>query len=482
MMSSRFTILAMVAFILGGMISGCGQQSTDITFTTSSPDAKAIFMDGLAKFEMLKFDEAREMFAEAVEADSAFAMAYYYWALSSATTSDFEERLNKAVELSGNVTEPERLVIMSAKANNDDNAALAREKLEQLVKLLPEGKRAHALLGNFYYGQQEWALAEAEYVRVTEIDSTYAPVYNQLGYLFSNLERYGEAIEALQKYAELRPEDPNPHDSMGEIYLWMGDYDNSIAEYGKSLELDPNFVISIAGIGHNYVFQGQYEKARAKYKEILVHANSVADTITSSLWVAVSYVYENKYDKAIEVMKERLEFVEVHNNPFQMAAINGQLSFISEEMGDLDAALEYAAKVREIASRPEIGEGNREAYDRFAMQNEVLIFARRGDMDMTNAKIAEFEKSAEASQNKIALLNVHGLKGLAAYWNEDYPGAAEELRQADPQNQYQRYYLALALEEEGETDEAETLFEEIAGFNRNSLNYAFVRPAAMKKM
>ncbi len=482
MMLSRFTIPAIAALILAGVMSGCGQQPNDITFTTSSAEARDTFMNGLSKYEMLDFDGARELFAQAVEADSEFAMAYYYWALSSATTSDFEERLNKAVELADKVSEPERLVILSTKAGNEDNTALAKERLQQVVALLPQGKRARMFLGNFYYGQQEWALAEQEYVKVTQIDSTYAPVYNQLGYLFSNLERYDEAIEALRKYSDLRPEDPNPHDSMGEVYLWTGDFENSIKEYSRSLELDPEFTISIAGIGHNFVFQGQYERARDEYAKMLDHAESVRDTIASSFWIAVSYIYEGKPDKAVEVMKERLQIARAHGNAFQMAAINGQMGSISVEMGDLDKALEYSAAMREAAARPEISEGNREGFKRFVASIEAQVYARQGNMEVANAKVAEFEKSAEASGNNIVMMNIHGLKGVVACWNKDYPAAVEELRQADPQNQYHRYYLALALEEEGETDEAETLFKEIAGFNRNGLIYAYVRPAAMKKM
>ena len=222
-MSNRVLILTLAATLLFGVISVCGQQPKDITFTTKSPEAKSIFLGGLEKFEMMDFDGARKLFKQAVELDPEFAMGYYFWAFSATTTTAFEERLARAVELAGNVTEPERLLISSAQAGNDDNAALARERLEQLVALLPEGKRARASLGNFHFGQQEWSLAEAEYRRVIEIDPSFAPVYNQLGYLLSNLGRYPEAIEALRKYSELKPEDPNPHDSMGEIYLWSGD-------------------------------------------------------------------------------------------------------------------------------------------------------------------------------------------------------------------------------------------------------------------
>ena len=482
MMLFRLTVPAIIALLLVGIMSGCGQQPKDITFTTSSAEARDAFMNGLSKFDMLEFNGASESFAQAVEADSEFAMAYYYWALSSATTSDFEERLNKAVEFADKVSEPESLVIMSLKASNDGNDSLARKRLEQVVALLPEGKRAHATLGDFYYGQQEWVLAEKEYVKVTQIDTTFAPVYNQLGYLFSNLGRYDEAIAALKKYSALRPEDANPHDSMGEIYLWMGDYENSMNEYRMSLELDPDFTISIAGIGHNYVLQNEFDKARAEYAEMLDHAGSVGDTITSSFWIALSYLYETNFDKAVEVMKDRLKFAESHHNSFQMAAINGQLGSIFEEMGDYDKALEYCARMRKIAAQSDIGEGNREFFIRNASSTETLVFARRGNMEMANLKIDEYEKSADASGNKIAIMNIHGLKGMAAYWDEDYQMAAEELKLADPQDQYYKYYLGLALEEEGETEEAGIAFDEIARFNHNGLEYSYVRPAAMLRI
>ena len=57
---------------------------------------------------------------------------------------------------------------------------------------------------------------------VTSLDPNFAPVYNMLGYAYANIKKYPEAISALKKYAELRPEDPNPHDSMGEIFLIIG--------------------------------------------------------------------------------------------------------------------------------------------------------------------------------------------------------------------------------------------------------------------
>lgn len=477
MFPARFVTFALAMLIMAGMLSGCGQQVADITFTTTSSEARALFIEGLDKFDFLLFDDAREFFAKAVEADPDFAMAYYYWALTATTTSDFQNRLDKAVELAENVSEPEKLVIMSLKANNDDNVALARQHFEELVRLLPEGKRAHYFFGNFYYGQQEWASAEGEYEKVIGIDPQFAPVYNQLGYLYSNLARYEEAIEALTKYSQLRPEDPNPHDSMGEIYLWMGDHENSMKEYNNSLELDPDFVVSLAGLGHNRVFMGEFDNARAEYARILERAKSVADSNTAYFWEAMSYVHEKKRDKAIEFLKKQLDFAKAHNDIYLQGNIYGQIAVIYREKGDFEKALANAGQMRDIAMQPEVEPGPREGYIRFAALTEGIIAARQGKQEMANSKLEEFKKSAEASRNSIAMMGIHSLKGMMAYWSKDYQMAIEEINKGNPLDPLAKYYLGLAYQKAGQEEEAGRVFSEIAAFNRNSLAYSLALPA-----
>ncbi|NIQ76957.1 MAG: hypothetical protein GTN93_02405, partial [Anaerolineae bacterium] len=145
----------LATLLFSTLIWSCGQQSQDLTFTTSSPEALRLFMEGLEQNDFFYFEEARGLFRRAIEADPEFAMAHYYWALTATTAPDFQERLARAVELAENVSEPERLIILSTHAGNEDNAALARQRLEEVVQLLPRSKRAHTILGTYYYGQQE---------------------------------------------------------------------------------------------------------------------------------------------------------------------------------------------------------------------------------------------------------------------------------------------------------------------------------------
>lgn len=48
-----------------------------------------------------------------------------------------------------------------------------------------------------------------------------------LGYLELSRGNYELAIEHMQKYAFLAPDLANPHDSLGEVYLAIGRYEDA---------------------------------------------------------------------------------------------------------------------------------------------------------------------------------------------------------------------------------------------------------------
>ena len=62
------------------------------------------------------------------------------------------------------------------------------------------------------------------YKKVLDADPKYKAAYNMLGYVYANLGDYDKAIKTLNTYKDLAPDDPNPHDSIGEIYFYQGDF------------------------------------------------------------------------------------------------------------------------------------------------------------------------------------------------------------------------------------------------------------------
>ena len=120
------------------------------------------------------------------------------------------------------------------------------------------------LWGTRYFGRQEYETAIKHFVKATTINPSFSQPYNQLGYAYRFLEKFGEAETAFKKYVELIPGDPNPYDSYAELLMKMGRFDESIKMYEKALAVDPNFVASYVGIGNNHLAHGRPEQARTR--------------------------------------------------------------------------------------------------------------------------------------------------------------------------------------------------------------------------
>ena len=106
----------------------------------------------------------------------------------------------------------------------------------------------------FLFGQQEYSPAIEHCKKATKIAPTYSTPYNNLGYLYRQVEDYPSAEQAFKKYIELIPNDPNPYDSYAELLLKMGRYDDSVTQYRKALSVNPQFSNSHFGIASNLLY------------------------------------------------------------------------------------------------------------------------------------------------------------------------------------------------------------------------------------
>ncbi len=426
-MIAKTKLFGLIILLFSICLVSCSQQSNDITITTNSEQARELYIEGIEKHDYFYIDEARALFGQAVELDPDFAMAYYYWAMCSQSTDEHLNRIQKAASLVDKVSEAEQLIILSRKAQLDDSLGKAQDLLERLVQLKPASKRAHYLLGNFYYQQRDWDLAEKHLKDAIELDPGFAPPYNMLGYLYANTERYTEAIDALKKYSDLRPKEPNPHDSMGEIFLAMRDYDNSIKEYKKALKLESDFIYSRIGIGHNYVFMGDYDKARQEYEEVMRMANGREDTASAAMWITVSYLHEGEYKKAMELLDTSRAFTRRTADIYGQGMIYWEIAYLQAFLGNLQESMQNIAKLREIADRPDIRPGVKENFIRECLSLETIILTRLGRRDEANRRLSEYKESAEQSGSRVTMMHFTGLEGAVAFWNKDYETAIDKL-------------------------------------------------------
>ena len=185
-------------------------SSSKVPITTKSEDARKEFLQGRDLSEKLLAQESLQHFDKALALDPDFAFAELARANNSPTAKEFFEHLNKAVALADKASDGEKLFILANQAGANGDVAKQKDNLDKLVTAYPNDERAQFVLGNYYFGQQEYGPAIEHYKKATDLAPNYSAAYNILGYSYRQQGDYANAEQAFKKYVELIPNDPIP--------------------------------------------------------------------------------------------------------------------------------------------------------------------------------------------------------------------------------------------------------------------------------
>lgn len=117
---------------------------------------------------------------------------------------------------------------------------------ERSLALYPTAE-AHTFLGWTYSMMERYEEAIDECKKAIAIDPTYGNPYNDIGAYLIELERWAEAIPWLEKATQApRYEAPQfPHMNLGRVYEHQGAFKQALAAYDQALELDPFYQTAI---------------------------------------------------------------------------------------------------------------------------------------------------------------------------------------------------------------------------------------------
>lgn len=448
----------------------------DILITTDSDAARDYYLQGRDLAEKLRAQEAFAYFQKAVEADPDFAMAYLNMALTQNTNKGFFKYFDRAKTLAAQVSEGERLMILGVEAGTNADPMTQREHYTRLTELYPNDPRAHNLLGNHYFAQQEYDLAIEQYLKAIRQDPEFSQPYNQLGYCYRFMEDYSEARRAFKRYTQLIPDDPNPYDSYAELLLKMGKFNASIMSYRKALEVNPNFTASYLGIATNLNLKGLHDEAREQLQELYNIARDDGQRRAALQAMAISFMDEGKPEKALQKLTQQYELARRIEDSAAMAIdlVNmGHILYETERIDEAKAKYEEALQVMENSGlSEEVIENGRRTY----LYNMTRVELRQEDMAAAENHAIEFESKARELNNANQLRLAFELHGMVALANAEYNAALKHFQQTNLQDPYNIYRLALAYDGLGNTQKAKEMYEKTVNFNAlNNLNYAFVR-------
>ncbi|HMF55024.1 MAG TPA: tetratricopeptide repeat protein [Pyrinomonadaceae bacterium] len=479
----KSTLLVSLALLILSPATVLAQRGR-IPVTTSSRQARRLFLQGLERSENIENAEAIPLLDRAIQADPNFALAYLVRAQVSPTFPEFRRFMDQAVSHSSSsrVSAGERYWILSAEAQADNDNKKSKANLDQLLRLFPNDARVHVLMSNYYRNTANDPAAARELERATHLDRNYAAAFNLLGYVYSALGNYNGSEQAFKTYIRLRPASPNPYDSYAELLLRIGRFDESIAQYRKALAHNPHFVSSLRGIGVNYIFKGDYAKAREAFQQEFDSAPDVGWKFNALNATASSYVHEGNTEEALRTL-ERLRALagQEHDVPTALGTYEAA-GLVLLEAGRLDDAVAQLDQMDRLREDPGLPDATRENFRVQAMFDRARVLIARHDFAAAQARIDELKPIVAARGNPFEERAVNELLGMSELEQGHYDQALAYFAKADQTDPYLLYYTAVAYERKGDSTNAMKLYKRIVDWNQDNIGYAVVRPRALAKV
>jgi tetratricopeptide (TPR) repeat protein len=323
--------------------------------TSESLEAYRLYVEGFNAARNMRSSDAHELFRRAVEIDPSFTMAYYELSISpySFDPALRDEYREKTLQGLDRLSERERLQVGSRAASweGDDERALALQ--EELVARYPDQADAYRRLAYLYrtvLGDTEKEMQALE--RGIRAVPTYGPLRNRFAYQLLKAGRFNEGIRQLEEYAQMAPEEPNPHDGMGEAYLMFGRPEEAIAKFTDAIEVDDRFFISYLGRAWAYAVLGHYDKALSEVEAV----EDVADgdevpLIDALFFKGLLLAQVGRYREAELAVDEIHRLAEPTGVAILHFAAWSLSSMTALDRGDHFAAIESATRALETPDR-----------------------------------------------------------------------------------------------------------------------------------
>ncbi|MBI4853989.1 MAG: protein kinase [Acidobacteria bacterium] len=366
--------------------------------TTESISAYKHYEQGIENTFKLYFSDAITEFEKAISIDPNFAMAYLQLALVQLRIGDekeTQEAITKATELIERVGTKEKLYIRGLEATIAGEAEKRIELFKEITERFTNDKEAFRQLGTAYLADEQIDKALEAFGQTIKIDPDYLEGHNRLAYVYAIKGNFPPAITHALKYATARPNEPNPHDTVGDIYLLSGQADKALLAYQKALEIKPDFLnfYPYWKIAAAYRVIGNLDEAEKNYqKQLSLRDKNLigADSIKS---LAMIELLRGNKAKTIKYLHQAIEEENARGARGLAVITSIELGLLYLELGDLKEA-----EVHFLKSQKLLGEKNSQL-DLFSRYSNRIVEAcllklliAKGELDKIDVAVENFLK------------------------------------------------------------------------------------------
>jgi tetratricopeptide (TPR) repeat protein len=440
--------------------------------TTSSLKARKHFERAMENLENMRLDDSLQDLRTATKVDPKFAQALMLLSYLSHDPGEQQATRIRAKQLAMRTTHGERSLIRWLAGVQEDNYVPAIAAMNDLLAQYPGDERLAFLAGGWLVRQERYTQAVVVLERGLALNPNYAATLNELGYGYAFCGDFTKGFAAMERYVALQPDQPNPHDSYGEILRLAGKFDAALEQYRMSIRIDPNFGSEL-GVADTYAVMGKEEEARDEYERAIVFVSSESDKVEYELQSAVTWIREDNRKQAERSLRE----VARHAHAAGLARLEAESHRVLA-MYDPDyktALKELQAAQNALQERHQISRSDRDEEQARILRVRATRAAEAGAMDSASGTVKQLESMAQNSHSQVIQLSYHAAAGAVLMTQgksaEAIPHVEED--SADPLSMR---LLWLAYSKTGAAEQAGALAAKLAALNVPTVEQALVVP------
>jgi tetratricopeptide (TPR) repeat protein len=467
-------VVAGAAYAVLPQSPGPGPLPERMPITTRSPEARALFDEGIIAWENLHIPHALHCWQVAIEKDPNFLLAHLYISERVPDPSQQALELKKVTALMDSVTPDERLMAEWILERRRDNTIGSLAAMNELLNRYPRDKHlywfAALFVGTNYH---QWDRAAELAAQAVHVDPDFAGALNNLGYDYAFQGKFDQAFPVMQHYIEVLPQEPNPQDSYAEILRMAGRFDEAVEHYQAALRLEPNFGESLLGLADTFALMGQEGKARSQYDIAIQHAYTKAYAVEWKLRWAATYLREKRFsdaDAAFQAaarMAHENSVATLEAEAYRMMALYHKDEAASKRwLQEAKESLEHPHDTSRGARQEALG-----LVDRAIIHDAIL----HGHLAEAEATLSQLSKMAGESNNPNLDITFHASAGMILAAKQKWLEAIPHLEE-DANDPFSMELLVSAYQKAGLPAKSERTARELAALNTPSVEQALVVP------
>ncbi|MDM8002148.1 MAG: tetratricopeptide repeat protein [Bacteroidota bacterium] len=474
-------ILLVSALIAGALTSFGSPEGDDLMpVTTSSPKAKALFLEAMAQvFENGDQAKCTGLLKKALEIDPDFALANTWYAFMGVGSIDQEKYLAAALAQADKVSVPEKHFVRSYSAFAKRNYDEAVSEMKAAVEAAPGDRyvlfHMANILGNI--GKYSEAL---EYAKLSsEKDPKFGAALDFQGILLRNLNRPEESEKAFIRAIELNPANTQFLNDYAQLLRSRNRIDEAISMHKKALSIRQDYLSNLF-LGHCYVAKDNYPEAREQYLKAKEASSTNGQKSFCLESVGYTYLYEGNLPEALAAFDRMANFDRQSpgmNDQIINADIDKAYSCLLYE--EYEKYNRYLADMKEHTATLDLTESDKTLFNMYQIIVEGYLYAYKGDTEKAQLFLERFENSLNASEKNQYKADLMEVKGLIDFHKGNYTEAIANLEQGGTMAQY---YAGLAYEKLGNKEKARETYQKISDNKLTGFDLAATKPFARKRL